>query len=78
MGKGMRRPVVAASMPVIRFGGEGKWRGEWGVKSGAGSATPFLGEEGTPGQCLCVLEAALAAAPSVAQGRRSSVGSTRQ
>jgi hypothetical protein len=21
-------------MPVVRFGGEGKWRGEWGVKRG--------------------------------------------
>jgi hypothetical protein len=31
---GIRRPVVAASMPVIRFGGEGKWRGGWGVKRG--------------------------------------------
>jgi hypothetical protein len=34
MGKGIGRPVAAASMPVVRFGGEGKWRGEWGVKRG--------------------------------------------
>jgi hypothetical protein len=27
-GKGIGRPVVAASMPVVRFGGEGKRRGE--------------------------------------------------
>jgi hypothetical protein len=32
--KGIGRPVVAASMPVVRFGGEGKQRGEWGVKRG--------------------------------------------
>jgi hypothetical protein len=44
--KRIGRPVMAASMPVIRFGGEGKRRGEWGVKRG--SATPFPGEEGTP------------------------------
>jgi hypothetical protein len=31
-----------------------------------GSATPFLGEEGTPGRCACALEAAPAAALSVA------------
>jgi hypothetical protein len=34
-GKGIRRPVVAASMSAIWFGGEGKRRGEWGVKRGA-------------------------------------------
>jgi hypothetical protein len=31
---GIGWPVVAASMPVVRFGGEGKRRGEWGVKRG--------------------------------------------
>jgi hypothetical protein len=31
-GKGIGRPVVAASMPAVRFGGEGKQRGEFGVK----------------------------------------------
>jgi hypothetical protein len=31
-----------------------------------GSAAPFLGEEGTPRRCACVLEAAPAAALSVA------------
>jgi hypothetical protein len=33
-GKGIRRLAVAASMPAIRFGGEGKQRGEWGVRGG--------------------------------------------
>jgi hypothetical protein len=33
-GKGIGRPVVAASMSVIHFGGEGKQRGECGVKRG--------------------------------------------
>jgi hypothetical protein len=39
---------------------------------------PFLGEDGTPGWCACVLEAAPVAAPSVARGRRSWAGPTRQ
>jgi hypothetical protein len=57
-------------MPVVRFSGEGKRRGEWGVKRG--SATPFLEEEGTPGRCARVLAVALAATPSVSRrGRRS-------
>jgi hypothetical protein len=68
-GKGIGRPVVVASMPVVRFGGEGKL---------SLSAVPFLGEEGTPGRCTCTLEAASAAAPSVARGRRSWAGPTRQ
>jgi hypothetical protein len=42
---------------------EGKGRGRRGVKRGG--ATPFLGEEGTPGRCARVLAAAPAAAPSV-------------
>jgi hypothetical protein len=29
-GKGIGWPVVAALMPVVRFGGEGKQGGEWG------------------------------------------------
>jgi hypothetical protein len=33
-------------MPIVRFGGEGKGGGEWGVKRG-GSEAPFLGEEGS-------------------------------
>jgi hypothetical protein len=33
-GKGIGWTVVAASMPVIRFGGDGKQRGEWAVKRG--------------------------------------------
>jgi hypothetical protein len=48
-GKGIDWPVVAASMPVVRFAGEWKRRGEWGVKRGGGSAAPFLGEEGMLG-----------------------------
>jgi hypothetical protein len=43
-----------------------------------GSAAPYLGEEGTPGRCTCALEAAPAAAPLVARGRRSWAGLTRQ
>jgi hypothetical protein len=42
MGKGIGRLVMAASMPAVRFSGEGKQRGEWGVKRGE-SAAPFLG-----------------------------------
>jgi hypothetical protein len=64
--------MVAASMPVVRFGGEGKRRGEWGVKRG--SAMPFSKEEGTPGQCARVLAAALTAASSVSRGGRRSGG----
>jgi hypothetical protein len=28
-------------------------------EGGGGSEVPFLGEEGTPGRCVCALEAAL-------------------
>jgi hypothetical protein len=35
-GKGIGRPVVVASMPVVRFGGEGKLRGECGAVPGRG------------------------------------------
>jgi hypothetical protein len=35
-------------MPAIQFGGEGKQRGEWGVKRGE-NAVPFPGEEGHRG-----------------------------
>jgi hypothetical protein len=64
-------------MPVVWFGGEGKRRGKWGVKRG-GSATPFLGEEGTPGRCARTLAVAPAVAPSVSRGGRSWAGPTRQ
>jgi hypothetical protein len=37
-GKGIGRPVVAASVLAHRFGGEGKQRGEWGVKRGKSAA----------------------------------------
>jgi hypothetical protein len=49
MGKGSGRPVVGASMSAVRFVGDWKWRGEWGVKKGE-SVVPFLGEEGSSGQ----------------------------
>jgi hypothetical protein len=39
-GKGIGWPVVAASMPAVQFGGEGKSRGEWGMKRGE-SVVPF-------------------------------------
>jgi hypothetical protein len=35
-------------MPAVWFSGEGKQRGEWGVKRGE-SFTPFLGEEASSG-----------------------------
>jgi hypothetical protein len=47
-GKGIGRPVVAASMPAVRFGGEGKRRGDWGVKR-VKIVVPFLGEEWSSG-----------------------------
>jgi hypothetical protein len=40
-GKVIGRPVVASSMSVVRFGGEGKRRGEWGVKRGGGVRRRF-------------------------------------
>jgi hypothetical protein len=65
-GKGIGRSVVAASMPAIQFGWEGKWRGVWGVKR-AENAAPFLGEEGSSGRWQCTWEVA-AAAPGQASG----------
>jgi hypothetical protein len=38
----------------------------------------FPGEEGVLGRCVCTLEASPAAGPSVARGRRSWAGPTRQ
>jgi hypothetical protein len=38
-GKGIGWLVVAASMPAIRFGGEGKQRGEWGNEEGGKCGT---------------------------------------
>jgi hypothetical protein len=49
MEKGIGRPVVAALMSLVRFGGEGKRGGEWGVMR-RGSAAPFLEEEGSSGR----------------------------
>jgi hypothetical protein len=65
-GKGIRRPVVVASMPAVWFSGEGKWRGEWGVKRGK-RVSPFSGEEGSSGQLQCTREVA-AAVPGWASG----------
>jgi hypothetical protein len=47
---------------TIRFSGEGKWRGEWGVKREE-SAVPFPGEEGSTGRRQRMQEVAAAAAP---------------
>jgi hypothetical protein len=33
-------------MPVIQFGGEGKWRGEWGVKREGGVQRRFWERRG--------------------------------
>jgi hypothetical protein len=49
-----------------------------GSEEGGRSAAPFWEEEGTPGRCACALAVAPTAAPSVARGRRSWVGPTRQ
>jgi hypothetical protein len=45
---------------TIWFNGEGKWRGEWGVKRGE-SVAPFLGEEGSSGRRQRMREVAAAA-----------------
>jgi hypothetical protein len=71
MGKGIGRPVVAASMPGVFFGGEGKRRGEWGVKRGQ-NAAPFLGEEGSSGRQQRTQEVAAAALGRASRGRRRS------
>jgi hypothetical protein len=47
-GKEIRRPMVVASMPAVRFSGEGKRRGDWGVKRGE-SVLLFPREEGSSG-----------------------------
>jgi hypothetical protein len=44
---------------AIRFSGEGKWRGEWGVKMGE-SVAPFPGEEGLSGRWQRMREVAAA------------------
>jgi hypothetical protein len=48
-GKRIRWPVVAASMSVVRFSGEGKQRGEWGVKRGGGVQRHFWERRGRRG-----------------------------
>jgi hypothetical protein len=58
-------------MPVVRFGGEWKQRGEWGVKRGQ-NAVPFLGEEGMVGRRQRVREVAAVAPGRAFRGRRRS------
>jgi hypothetical protein len=60
-------------MPAVRFGGEGKQRGDWGVKMGQ-NAVPFLGEEGSSGQRQRAWEVAAAAPGRASGGRRRSAG----
>jgi hypothetical protein len=48
-------------MPAIQFGGEEKWRGEWGLKRGE-SAALFLGEDGLSGWQKRMWEVVAAAA----------------
>jgi hypothetical protein len=55
---------VAASMPVIRFSGEGKQRDEWGVKRGECGA--IYGRGGDTGVVPVRARGGTAAAPSVA------------
>jgi hypothetical protein len=64
IGKGIGWPVVAASMPVIRFSGEGKQRDEWGVKRGECGA--IYGRGGDTGVVPVRARGGTAAAPSVA------------
>jgi hypothetical protein len=72
------RPAVECATNGLHTFGflEGKGGEERGVKRGG--ATPFPGEEGTPGRCARVLTTAPVAAPSVSQGGRSRAGPTRQ
>jgi hypothetical protein len=69
-------PMVAASMPAVRFSGEGKQRGDWGVKTGE-SAAPFLGEEGSSGRWQRVWVVAAAALGRASEGRRHSQAADR-
>jgi hypothetical protein len=52
-GKGIGRSVVVASMPVVRFGGKGKRKGELGVKRGGGECGAISGRGGDAG-VVCV------------------------
>jgi hypothetical protein len=61
--------VVAASMPAVRFGGEGKRRGDWGVKR-VKIAAPFLGEERSSGWRQRMQEVSAAAPSRDSGGRR--------
>jgi hypothetical protein len=54
-------------------GGEGRRRGEWGVKRGQ-NAAPFLGEEGSSGRQQRTREVAAAALGRASRGRRQSAG----
>jgi hypothetical protein len=72
-GKEIGWPMVAASMPGVRFDGEGKRRGEWGVKKGENAAL-FLGEVGSSGQRQHAWEVAAAAPSRASGGRRQPAG----
>jgi hypothetical protein len=67
--KGIGRPVVAASMPAVQFGGEGNQRGEWGVKRGE-NVVPFPGEEGSTGRRQRTREVVAAVLGRASGGRR--------
>jgi hypothetical protein len=56
-------------MPAGRFGGEGKQRGEGGVKRRK-SAAPFPREEGSPRQRQRAREVATAVPDQASEGRR--------
>jgi hypothetical protein len=72
-GKGTGRPVVVASMTAVRFGGEGKGRGQWGVKKGE-NAAPFPGEEGSSGRRQRVRVVVAAVPGRASRGRRRPAG----
>jgi hypothetical protein len=71
-GKEIRRPMVVASMPAVQFSGEGKQRGDWGVKRGE-SVLLFLREEGSSEWQQGVQEVA-ATAGRASGGRRQPGG----
>jgi hypothetical protein len=56
-------------MPALRFGGEGKWRVEWGVKRGE-SAVPFFGKGGVIGAVTARAGGGGGGGRSASEGRR--------
>jgi hypothetical protein len=67
--KAIGLPVVAASMPAVRFSGVGKLRGEWGVKR-LENVPPFPGEEGSSGRWQRAWEVAATTPGRAFGGRR--------